>query len=173
MLPILKSVLHELPELLQRKDWNSLHITYEPPEVLRLWRSWGDYRIFLHEILPPFPRRKALYHPHPWPSIVLLLDGSYRMGVGYGPGLEEPPQTMTVRVSAGDWYEMADRDGWHIVEPEETSFSIMVTGKPWGREMPRSEHPPQLPLEPARAHALQQKFVQFLSPGPKTWAHLL
>lgn len=162
MFDILCAVEEELPTLLTQRDWHSLHVTYEPPEVERVWRQWGKYRVLLHRIHPPPAEAKPLFHPHPWPSIVKVLAGQYEMGVGYGTGLAEPPLAMKLVVGKGSTYAMEELDAWHYVRPLETpSYSLMVTGVPWTREMPRADHPPQGPLEPSRLEHLLQVFGCF------------
>ncbi len=109
--------------------WESLDVNYEPPRVERLWRKFGDFRIYLHRI---HPCEKALFHPHPWPSAVEVLSGAYEMGIGYGAGPEAPPTAATAILRKGSSYEMIDPNGWHYVRPfGDPSLSIMVTGKPW------------------------------------------
>jgi hypothetical protein len=160
MFDVLREVEAALPELLGRRDWNSLRVTYEPPEVERVWRAWGEHRILLHCIHPCEPGR-PLFHPHPWPSIVRVLEGRYEMGVGYGAGVEPPPVAMTMIAGAGTVYAMTDRDSWHYVRPlDRPSYSLMVTGKPWARDMPRADHPPQPRLERERVEALLRLFGQ-------------
>ncbi len=65
-----------------------------------------------------------------------LLDGGYKMGVGFGPGEDEPPIAMTTYLVAGAAYEMIHLDGWHYVEPSEPVLSVMVTGPRWNRWSP-------------------------------------
>ena len=60
-------------------SWKTLDVNYEPPQVHRMWVQHGDYRVNLHRI---FPCKMPIYHPHPWPSVILVLDGEYEMGVG-------------------------------------------------------------------------------------------
>lgn len=165
-------VEEELPELLEFEDWNSTHVTYEPPEVRRLWRQWGEFRIFLHEIRYCDPG-EALYHPHPWPSIVKIVDGGYRMGMGFGPGLDPPPIATTAWLPLGTVYEMNHRDGWHYVAPTQLAWSIMVTGKPWVREMPRADRPKQNPLEPFEKARLQNRFRGFYPQRIRKWSQEL
>lgn len=175
MLNILAQVEDELPDLLNLEDWNSTHVTYQPPEVHRLWRQWGDYRIFLHKILPSTSGKESLYHPHPWPSVVKVVDcyGQYKMGVGYGPGLQEPPLAATIWARPGVVYEMMDPNGWHFVEMSAHSYSIMITGKPWGREMPHSDHPKQGPLSPEMVEALKEKFANYYPQPVQIWTPAL
>lgn len=163
MFAVLAEVEALLPRWLAQQDWNSLHVTYEPPEVERLWRQWGEYRIFLHRI---HPCDRPLFHPHPWPSIARVLAGVYEMKVGHGAGLDEPPVAMTILAGPGTIYAMTERDCWHSVRPiSGPSYSLMVAGKPWGREMPRAEHPPQGPLAPERRDELLRAFAA-LHAGP-------
>ena len=140
MLTVLERIEKVLPDLLldsQEKSWNSVLIDYHPPVVARLWRPYeDDYRIYLHQILPCNPG-EALLHPHPWPSAMRVVLGTYEMGIGYGSGDAEPPLAATLLLSAGSAYEMIDKDAWHYVRPlNSPAYSVMVTGKPWQRESP-------------------------------------
>ncbi|WAS95173.1 hypothetical protein [Nannocystis punicea] len=159
MFDALARVESELPALLRRDGWHSMHITYHPPEVERLWRQWGDLRINLHRIMPTAASTEVLFHPHPWPSIIKLLSGRYRMTVGHGPGVAAPPVAMRLELAPGSVYEMGEPDGWHAVAPlGEPSLSLMLTGKPWDRAMPAADHPPQGPLSAERAERLLSDF---------------
>ena len=94
MLEILKIVEEDMPGILASSDdWKSIYVDYEHPHVERVWREYTindiQYRIYLHRIHPP--EGKALYHPHPWPSAISVLDGSYETGIGYGHNSNTPP----------------------------------------------------------------------------------
>lgn len=137
MLHKLHEAEEELPELL--KDWSSwsgLDITYHEPRVERVWRQWGNYRISLHVIHPAL-KVDCLYHPHPWASAIRIVHGGYEMGIGYGQGFEPPEEACKIILTTGSEYSMENKDGWHYVRPiNNASLSIMVSGQPWGREMP-------------------------------------
>lgn len=128
----------KLPTLLTYPErWNSLDVDYEPPRVERLWMDLDDgFRAYLHRI---HPCDKALFHPHPWPSAIKIVSGTYEMGVGYSAGHAPPEEATRVRLSAGSSYVMVERDGWHYVRPlgSEPSLSIMVTGPKWDRWSPK------------------------------------
>lgn len=121
-----------LPELLQDEDaWQSLWIDYHPPIVERVWRQHGNFRIYLHRIYRAEPD-DVLFHPHPWPSAMRVLEGQYEMAVGYGEGPQPPPVMMRLILGPNDVYEMNHPHGWHSVRPvTETTLSLMVTGTPW------------------------------------------
>jgi hypothetical protein len=154
MLDVLARLEAELPALLaDEASWHSLDINYHPPFVERLWRGWGAYRVSLHRIMPCEPS-DALFHPHPWPSAMRILDGTYEMAVGYGAGSQPPPiasRIVAVPGQGGDVrYEMTDPDAWHYVRPiGGPAMTIMVTGTPWRRESPSAREPLQ-PLDAAR-----------------------
>lgn len=143
MLDILARVKGELPELLIDADaWQSFYINYHPPTVERLWRQWGEYRVYLHKIYPCEPE-KALFHPHPWPSAMEVISGRYEMTIGYGEGNNPPPVAAKVVLVAGSTYEMTEINGWHAVRPlNKPSLSLMVTGPPWNRWSPSGEIKP-------------------------------
>lgn len=138
MLDILYALEQELPGLLQDEAaWNSLYVDYHPPVVERLWRPWQEYRINLHRIHPCAPG-EALFHPHPWPSAMHVLDGEYEMAVGYGAGEDAPP-VAALMIARDDFrYAMTEPDAWHYVRPiAAPTMSLMVTGQPWERSSPR------------------------------------
>lgn len=91
MLDVLAQLEQDLPEMLKDESiWRSLYVDYHPPTVERLWTPWREYRAFLHRI-HPCDRQQALFHPHPWPSAMRVLEGAYEMAVGFGAGMAEPP----------------------------------------------------------------------------------
>lgn len=144
MLKLLYEVEARLPELLQDKsEWQSVYVNYHPPFVERLWRQYGDNRIYLHRIHPCTPE-EVLFHPHPWPSAMRVCSGSYEMFIGFGSGTTEPPEEsrMSFILKAGSTYNMPHIDTWHSVRPlERPSYSIMVTGKTWvRRSSPKSKN---------------------------------
>lgn len=141
MLDILEQAEAALPALIQDKSiWRSLCIDYHPPLVERLWTQWGDYRINLH-LIESCSGAKPLFHPHPWPSAMKILEHQYLMEVGFGKN--EPPasERMKILLTAGSTYEMLHPDQWHSVDPGCASTTLMVTGKPWNRESPKSDKP--------------------------------
>ena len=165
MLDVLEQVERELPALLADGDsWAGLLIDYHPPTVERLWRRWAEYRISLHRI-HPCAAGEALFHPHPWPSAMRILEGEYEMAVGYGKGETTPP-VAALMIAAGDFrYEMTDPDAWHYVRPlGAATLSVMVTGKPWDRPAPRSGKP-LVPLTEAQRAELFRLFRGYYPMG--------
>ncbi len=163
MLEHLFQIEQQLPRLIrEREHWHSVFVDYHTPFVERLWRLVGDYRLYLHRI-HPCPSGAALFHPHPWPSAMRIVSGTYEMGVGYGSGMTPPPCAATLLLPAGTSYEMTDPDGWHYVRPLDVpSLSLMITRKPWHRPSPRSTT--QLaPLSPAVQEELFAQFLQSYS----------
>lgn len=166
MLDVLSEVEQALPYLLQDEaHWLSLYVDYHPPFVERLWTRWEDYRIYLHRI-QPCNAGEALFHPHPWPSAMRVLEGEYEMAVGFGAGLETPP-IAALMISRGDFrYEMTHPDSWHYVRPlHRPTLSVMVTGKPWAREAPRSSKPLQSLRAELKAELLQLFRVRYPAPN--------
>ncbi len=141
MLELLFEAERALPRLLAEPGWQSLHVDYHPPRVDRVWRAWGTHRIYLHRIHPCAPG-EALFHPHPWPSAMRIYAGRYEMGIGHGAGDVAPPIAARVIAGPGTAYEMTDPDAWHYVRPlDEPTWTLMVTGAPWSRSSPKSDHP--------------------------------
>ena len=113
-----------------RQALKSLSIDYHPPFVQRIYFDIGDKRMNLHRMHPCSPE-DALMHPHPWPSAVSVLSGSYEMSVGFSEDETEPKDTMKFILSKGSHYEMENVNSWHSVAPiVYPSLSVMLTGKP-------------------------------------------
>lgn len=134
-----QSILGSL--LVSGAEWNTLDVNYEKPHVQRVWRQFGEYRINLHRIFP-CGRYGCFFHPHPWPSALKIEDGRYEMSIGYGGGLELKSDNIAKLIlPAGSYYEMTDFDSWHSVRPlDGPVMSLMITGKPWNRLMPKSDN---------------------------------
>lgn len=160
MLDMLHAAERELPALLRSPEgWKSLLVDYHPPLVERAYRDWRGCRLYLHRIHPCGPG-EALFHPHPWPSAMRVLAGTYEMGVGYGRGEAAPPLACRLVASGPIEYEMTDEDAWHYVRPVGgVALTVMVTGAPWARPSPQSPRPlPALaPEKVAELLALYQK----------------
>ena len=164
MLDVLFQVEQALPQLLRaERDWQSLLVDYHPPTVERLWTTWQGFRVYLHRI-HPCEREQALFHPHPWPSAMRVLEGDYEMAVGFGAGMEAPP-VAALMIARGDFrYEMTHPNSWHYVRPlGRPTLSLMVTGKPWAREAPRSTKP----LRPLQAEQVAELLRSFRSRFPE------
>src|SRR3989338_2335811 len=158
MLELLDELKVELPALLvDAGSWQSLRIDYHPPLVNRLWREWRDYRVYLH-IIYPCSREEALFHPHPWPSAMEIVSGKYEMTVGYGEENNPPPVASIIELLEGAKYEMTNINSWHLVRPlDGPSASIMIAGKPWNRQAPKSDRALE-PLHPQIAKDLLDYF---------------
>lgn len=126
----------KLPSLLQNDEhWHGLFIDYEKPYVERLWHQWEEYRIFLHRIHPCAPD-EAFFHPHPWSSIMKVIDGTYEMMLGFGGVDGKTPSEIfrsnRIFLTPGCVYEMLRQNQWHYVRPLlGPSMSLMVIGAPW------------------------------------------
>lgn len=160
-----------LPELLLDEScWKSVFVDYHPPFVERLWTTLEldgqNYRIYLHRI-HPCALKDSLFHPHPWPSAMRILSGSYTMTTGYGPGMQPPVASEPITLGEGYSYEMTNMDEWHAVSPNDTpAYSLMVTGTPWSRESHASTHP----LGPLPDNKIADIFEFFRSKYPQNTA---
>src|SRR5690349_2249699 len=101
MLDVLLQAEREVRTLLKDESgWKTLFINYHPPFVERLWRPFGEeYRLFLH-CIHPCTEEQALFHPHPWPSAMRVLEGTYWMKIGAGASAEIPPVVCESLVTA-------------------------------------------------------------------------
>lgn len=162
MLRMLAQAEEGLPAMLaDASRWRSVWVDYHEPFVERLWTAQEiagvQCRVFLHRIHPAGPGG-CLFHPHPWPSAMRVLEGSYEMSMGFGLGMQEPAVCSRLVLSEGSSYEMAHPDAWHAVSPiGAPSHSLMVTGPLWDRPAHKPERPLG-PLEPAKAEALMAFF---------------
>lgn len=154
----LYAVEQALPHLLTNESlWHSLFVDYAKPYVERVHMNWNGLRINLHRI-STCETHEALFHPHPWPSAMRILEGSYEMGVGYSTTDEVPPTAATLVLTPGAAYEMVDRNGWHYVRPlTDYSLTLMVSGEPWDRISPKSSYP----LSELSHSAKQEILLQF------------
>ncbi len=159
MLAELKRLKREISKLIGNPEtvWHTLEVLYEPPRVERVWTQIGENRLFLHRI---HPCDQGYYHPHPWPSAVMILSGEQIMTVGSGePEGPPPPVTTTLHLTAGSSYEMLDPRGWHAVMPQRgPSLSLMLTGRPWSTdERPHPLKAANRPLAKVVADGLLQE----------------
>jgi len=143
MLLAIREAAAQLPTLLENKSlWvNSLDVDYHPPRVERLWTPFTVngtmYRLMMHR-LHPCRVEDSLFHPHPWPSSVAILDGQYKSYYGYGPqNGPEPERVGPELFSAGSVYHMSDPGDWHLVAPTCVTMSIMVIGLPYPKAAQR------------------------------------
>ncbi len=147
MIDTLKKIENDdLLTLLEKPEiWNSLDVDYHPPKVERIWCQHGDYRIYLH-FIHPCKSEEALYHSHPWPSAMHILDGTYEMSIGFGEiknfkeivhsfnqdehfQIYKPRTVATLILPSGAYYDMLDPIGFHYVRPITLCKTIMITGK--------------------------------------------
>ena len=104
-----------LPELLENGDWSYLLVDYHPPIVKRLWIPFENCRLQLHEIGSCLPN-EALWHSHPWNSVIKVLEGSYRMDIGHSETKDAPKDIdCKLILTKGATYVMANPFGWHFV----------------------------------------------------------
>ena len=144
MLQTLDKIEQQLPHLIQQQKWSSLYIDYEQPIVERLWTQYDKYRINLHKI-HPCNIENSLLHPHPWPSAMKILQGTYLQQLGHETTNNLPEIDTTILMAQGSAYEMININTWHRVAPQhEPVYSIMITGAPWNRSQPK----PTKTLEP-------------------------
>lgn len=130
MLDQLDSLLQILHTLVTDPNlWKTVDVTYEDPHVERVWTQVGENRLSLHRI---HPCDKPLFHPHPWPSAMVVADGTYTMGIGRSLDGSVPVEVARLQLAKGSRYEMVDPYAWHWVQPVgKPVMTIMVTGQPW------------------------------------------
>lgn len=131
MLNALHTVENELLNLLGQDGWQTLDVTYHPPHVERVWRTWNEYRVYFHRI-HPCKKGQALFHPHPWASAIYIAEGKYEMGLGTSQDATKLISKMIL--PAGTYYEMTESSGWHYVRPLTLVHSLMIT-RPWSKDI--------------------------------------
>jgi hypothetical protein len=140
MLTILTDILKILPDKLDDLSlWDSLIINRRKPFTYRAFFIFEDgayknIRVCLHRF-DPCDESDAFFHPHPWPSAMKVLAGSYKMKLGYSQTLTSKPEFMMEEVlAAGSTYSMTEPKCWHSVQPLSDCFSVMINGQPWGEQ---------------------------------------
>lgn len=131
-------------------QWSTLYIDYEKPIVERAWTKvrldGNEYRLYVHHI-HPCKRGEAFYHPHPWPSAVLVCDAGYETAFGYGdPNGPPPPKVGPVFFGSWTTYQMLTPFEWHYVRPLQLGTSIMLTGAPFKVTKEQAPKPPMRQL---------------------------
>lgn len=154
----------EQPEL-----WQTLVIDRRKPITHRAWIMHGDTRICLHGF-EPCQREEAFLHPHPWPSAMLVLDGSYDMHVGYAaaPESRQPDDVISLQLAAGSTYDMSVPGAWHKVVPRTRCYSLMINDPRWDTRLirPRYERSSeQTSLNPAFSSAHHTRTGTVGGPG--------
>lgn len=140
MLEVLDNIIKNFHSILENaiKDDSvkTMYIEYEEPFVSRVWFPFKEYRIYLHRI--EVPTNKVFFHPHKWESAMLIAKGTYEMGIGHSTTNDEPKVDCRLLLNTGSKYEMCEKDAWHYVKPiNDAVYTLMVTGKLNGREMPK------------------------------------
>jgi hypothetical protein len=105
--------------------WHYLYVTYEHPYVRRLWRQYGNERLFLHCLEPVPASEQALWHPHPWPCGTIIVEGAYEMEIAAG---GDSAALLRSVYAHGSYYEMTQPEAWHVVRPIVPTWSVMLVG---------------------------------------------
>ena len=143
-----------LPEMLKDESaWIGVYADSERPVLSRLWRQWGENRIYLHAF-DPCEAHEAFAHKHPWKFAIRIVDGIYEMTVG---ATSDPmivlPVAARMIFTAGSVYEMCDEDAFHAARPiGGRSHSLMVAGpKLWDKNRVRANKIVRALTPPERA----------------------
>ena len=141
MIQKLEEALKLIPKLAEDPSiWSSLVINRRKPFTYRAFTQLGDIRVCLHRFEGCDPE-EAFYHPHPWAGAFTILEGSYRMKVGYSADrFSEPKSVTTVIMVAGSKYEIVNPLTWHTVEPlTDVVYTVMVNSEPWGGDFAHTQ----------------------------------
>jgi hypothetical protein len=138
MLAKLFESLKLLPPILNdRPAWDSLIVNRRKPYTYRVFTRLPDgLRLCLHKF-DPCHTHEAFAHPHPWPGAFIILQGMYKMQLGYACGgrLDPNPSEVTTCIfTKHSCYEIINPLTWHAVIPLQTTYTIMVNDEPWDTE---------------------------------------
>jgi hypothetical protein len=138
MLGKLFDALANLPDLLaDRSAWDSLIVNRRKPYTYRVFATLPNgLRVCLHKF-DPCHTHEAFSHPHPWPGAFVILQGKYKMNVGYScNGREDsnPADVTTLILNRHSSYEIVNPLTWHSVIPLETTYTVMVNDAAWDTE---------------------------------------
>jgi len=137
-----QSLRSSLPTLLKdRSKWDSLIVNRRKPHTYRVFTTLENgNRICLHKF-NPCDTHEAFQHPHPWPGAFIVLQGSYLMQIGTCKDREDryprPVSSHILRRWAA--YEILEPLTWHSVVPLETTFTVMINGKPFDASVAHTE----------------------------------
>lgn len=138
MLDNLYDALRVLPDLLNKREvWDSLIVNRRKPYTYRVFTQLPNgLRICLHKF-DPCHTHESFPHPHPWPGAFVVLDGSYRMKIGYSKTREtmEVEDVSTFIMSTYSAYEITNPLTWHSVTPLEPTYTVMVNGATWDKDV--------------------------------------
>ena len=147
MFGALDYALRQLPELLEDPElWETLVINRRRPHTYRVWTMveyrYKPLRICLHRFEPCTPF-DAFAHPHPWPGAFFVLKGRYKQRLWTSPDRYSAKVTLVsdMILDRGSSYLIDNPLVWHSVQPLETSWTIMVNGEPWDKEVAHVEAP--------------------------------
>ena len=138
MLAKLFESLNLLPPILDdRAAWDSLIVNRRKPYTYRVFtRLPNGLRMCLHKF-DPCHTHEAFAHPHPWPGAFIILQGMYRMQLGYaccGRLDPNPSEVTTCIFTRHSCYEIINPLTWHAVIPLQPTYTIMVNDEPWDPE---------------------------------------
>lgn len=140
MKEVFEQMVPKLPALLENPaSWDSLIVNRRKPATYRVFHYEDGYRICLHRF-DPCHLHESFDHPHPWPGGFLLLDGSYRMRVGFSSDrTSQPKSVMDEILTKWSYYQITNPLTWHSVTPLTTTYTVMINGDPWPADVAHTE----------------------------------
>jgi hypothetical protein len=104
-----------------------------------VWTLLGDLRLCLHKF-DPCDTHEAFDHPHPWPGAFVILDGAYKMRVGYSKDRESGPEHVAeFYMPRYSGYEITNPLTWHAVIPQATTYTVMLNSPPFARDVAHTQ----------------------------------
>lgn len=124
--------LQLIPTILKSVDmWDSLIINRRKPYTYRVFTQIDDVRICLHKF-EKCDEHEAFLHPHSWPGAFIILDGAYKMKVGFSEDrISQPKHFVDFHLSKYSSYQIDNPLIWHSVIPLTTTYTVMINKSPW------------------------------------------
>ena len=142
MIDELTKLIHEIGfiKLLGETDkWNSLIINKRKPHTYRIFTQIGENRVCLHKF-DTCSSSESFPHPHPWPGAFIILHGAYRMKLGKSKDRATDPEWVSELIMGpGSAYEIVDPLVWHTVTPLKTTYTIMMNGPEWNKDIAHTQ----------------------------------
>lgn len=138
MIQYIPQILSELPALIRyNENWDSLRITKRKPFTYRAWQMLpSGLRVCLHKFDPCY-MDEAFVHPHPWPGVFIIMEGSYEMRIAESSDRFTKPIADSAKFNLTKWssYEILSPLTWHAVVPNETTYTIMINDQPFSPDV--------------------------------------
>ncbi len=145
-LSVLDDVLKSLPTMLDdQSSWDSLIVNRRKPTTHRVSVTAGWHARQLYTSSTCSRRGISVHpHPHPWPDAFTVLEGSYRMWVGFTLtwNSREPDHRHETVLTAGSLTRSSNRERGTPSLHWRECWTVMVNGRSWREKayVARADH---------------------------------